>query len=211
MYTVYMLLCTDGSLYTGIATDLEKRIQAHRDGKGARYTRAHGVERVVYTERKRTKGSALKREYAIKQLSREEKWRLVNDEAALRIRWIPRVRVVRRYVRKSIAGTAEEYARHREEAKKYIEQRLQELNTEYGFVYKRVTVKNQKTRWGSCSHKGNLNIHYKVALLPKELGDYVLTHELCHLVELNHSKKFWALVARTVPNYAQLRARLHAS
>ncbi|MCW1929840.1 MAG: DUF45 domain-containing protein [Candidatus Kerfeldbacteria bacterium] len=210
MYTVYILLCADDSLYIGVAKDVEKRFAQHQLGVGARYTRAHGVKKIVYIEKKRTRSSALKREYALKQFSREAKLQLIHSkkEAAA---WVWRTRIVRRYVRKSIAGTAQEYAEHRESAQQYIQERLKELNQAYGFFYKRVVVKNQKTRWGSCSHKGNLNIHYKVATLPRELGDYVLVHELCHLKELNHSKKFWTLVKRTIPNYLELRARLHAS
>jgi putative endonuclease len=76
MYTVYILLCGDGSLYTGITNDLPRRLEMHKKGVASRYTRSRGVVKVVYTERKRTKGNALKREYAIKQLSREEKEQL---------------------------------------------------------------------------------------------------------------------------------------
>ena len=93
----------------------------------------------------------------------------------------------------------------------FIERRLKELNAVYGFTYHRVSVKNTATRWGSCSKKANLNFHYKVALLPPELADYVLTHELCHLEEFNHSAKFWNLVAQTIPNHAVLRTQLKSS
>lgn len=78
MYTVYMLLCEDGSLYTGITNDLEKRFAMHQAGKASRYTRAHKVKKIVYTQRCRTKGRALKREWEIKQLPRSEKLVLCN-------------------------------------------------------------------------------------------------------------------------------------
>lgn len=76
MYTVYILLCADNSLYTGITNDLPKRFALHQAGKASRYTRARKAVKVVYTQRCRTKSKALQREFAIKQLSREAKLKL---------------------------------------------------------------------------------------------------------------------------------------
>lgn len=76
MYTVYILLCADGSLYTGITNDLAKRFALHQAGKASRYTRAHKAVKVVYTQKCRTKGKALQREFAIKQLPRQAKLEL---------------------------------------------------------------------------------------------------------------------------------------
>lgn len=80
MYTVYILQCRDNTLYTGITNDLSKRLALHKAGKASRYTRARKFKRLVYTESKRTKGSALKREYAIKQLSRTAKLALTRQQ-----------------------------------------------------------------------------------------------------------------------------------
>jgi len=77
MYTVYILLCADGSLYTGITNDVEKRLEAHKNGTGSRYTRAHGAVKIVYTERKRGRGRASQREAEIKKMSRVEKLELI--------------------------------------------------------------------------------------------------------------------------------------
>jgi predicted GIY-YIG superfamily endonuclease len=77
MYTVYILLCEDGTLYTGIARNAEARLKQHRAGTGARYTRAHAPVRIVYTEHKRSRSGALKREAAIKAMTRAQKDRLV--------------------------------------------------------------------------------------------------------------------------------------
>lgn len=106
----------------------------------------------------------------------------------------------------------------KEESRKYktskklargvIESRIEFFNRCYNFEYKRVSIKNQKTCWGSCSRKGNLNFNYKVAFLPEELRDYVVVHELCHLQELNHSKKFWDIVGKVIPEYKSLRKQL---
>jgi len=77
MYHVYILVCADDTLYTGIATDVARREREHRTGKGARYTRAHGVKRIAYVERKRTRSTASRREAEIKSLSRAEKLALI--------------------------------------------------------------------------------------------------------------------------------------
>lgn len=87
-------------------------------------------------------------------------------------------------------------------------EKIREFNAHYGFAFAKVTVKDQKTRWGSCSKKGNLNFNYKIALLPEKLADYIVVHELCHLGEFNHSRAFWALVAQTLPDYRALRSEL---
>lgn len=79
MYYVYMLSCGDGSLYTGIAADVAHRLKQHMAGKGAKYTRSHLPVTLVYQEALPDKSAALRREYAIKQLSRQEKLRLLAD------------------------------------------------------------------------------------------------------------------------------------
>ena len=100
------------------------------------------------------------------------------------------------------------YLTHREAARAFVHERLAHWNAHYGLAYKRVAIRNQKTCWGSCSEKGNLNFSYKLLFLPPALADYVIIHELCHLAELNHSKSFWALVAQVCPDYAVHRAEL---
>ena len=76
-------------------------------------------------------------------------------------------------------------------ARKKIIRRLKELAGRYGFTYNRIAIRNQRTRWGSCSGKGNINLNIKLVALPQELMDYVILHELVHTRVHNHSKRFW--------------------
>lgn len=107
-------------------------------------------------------------------------------------------------------GTAAEYKKYKLQAQRLIAARLVELNTQYAFPYKLVSIRNQKTRWGSCSKSGTLSFNYRLLFVDPAIRDYVLVHELCHTQHMNHSARFWALVARAVPNYKQLRAALHS-
>jgi len=100
------------------------------------------------------------------------------------------------------------YSKHKGAARALVHARLSYFNTFYGHSYKKVFIKNTKSRWGSCSVKGNLNFNYKLLFLPQELCDYVIIHELCHLKEFNHGRDFWTLVAKTCPNYRSHRKEL---
>ena len=102
----------------------------------------------------------------------------------------------------------EEYLKLKEHARDMVARRLEKFNEIYDFSYKGVAIRNQKTRWGSCSSKGNLNFNYKILLLPQRHADYIIVHELCHLKEFNHSKRFWNLVGQTIPEYEKIVEQL---
>lgn len=102
----------------------------------------------------------------------------------------------------------QDYMRHKISARVLAEKRLKVFNASYGLSYGRITIRNQVTRWGSCSRGGNLNFNYRIELLPSHLSDYIIVHELCHVAELNHSQKFWDLVAKTIPYYTEARKEL---
>jgi len=104
--------------------------------------------------------------------------------------------------------TRRDYLNNREAARKLILERLEYFNNFYNFKYKRVMIRDQRTRWGSCSHQGSLNFNFRIFYLKAEVRDYVIVHELCHLQEFNHSARFWKLVARTIPNFCALRREL---
>lgn len=100
------------------------------------------------------------------------------------------------------------YLKYREKARLIIEKRTAEINECYGFKYKKISIRNQKTRWGSCSKAGNLNFNYRLIFLSSLELDYVIAHELCHLKEFNHSVKFWQQVAIFCPEYKDIRKKL---
>lgn len=100
------------------------------------------------------------------------------------------------------------YNKYKEQARALVNERLVHFNQYYNFTYHRVSIRNQKTRWGSCSSKGNLNFSYRILFLEPEAQDYLIIHELCHLKEFNHSQRFWDLVAQQSPHYKKYHLEL---
>jgi predicted metal-dependent hydrolase len=94
------------------------------------------------------------------------------------------------------------------EAKKRLTDRLYHLAKEHGFTCNNVSIREQRTRWGSCSHKNNISLNLKLVLLPEELIDYVILHELVHTRIHNHSKEFWAELDRYTGNGKVMAKRL---
>ncbi len=103
-----------------------------------------------------------------------------------------------------------EYTELKGKALVFIRERIAIYNKHYGFAFGRISIRMQKSRWGSCSRAGNLNFNYKLLDLPLEIADYIVVHELCHLKEMNHGPRFWALVAETVPEHKKLRTILRS-
>lgn len=107
---------------------------------------------------------------------------------------------VRAAIRSALSGRALER----------IRERLQYYAPRLGVSPGRVAIREQKTRWGSCSGKGNLNFNWKLIMAPPPVLDYVVIHELCHLREFNHSPRFWALVEGQMPDYRAWKKWLEA-
>lgn len=93
-------------------------------------------------------------------------------------------------------------------AKKIIPERVDYYAKIMGVSYGRISIREQKTRWGSCSSKGNLNFNWKLVLMPEDLLDYVVVHELAHRLEMNHSKAFWKIVEDVLPDYRERKKLL---
>lgn len=108
----------------------------------------------------------------------------------------------------TLLGSRSHFLTHRQQAAIFIRERLDFFSRFYGLAPGRISIRNQNTRWGSCSRAGNLNFNYRLIFLEPAAADYVIVHELCHLKEFNHSPAFWRLVAGTVPNYRYWRRRL---
>lgn len=93
----------------------------------------------------------------------------------------------------------------REQARKVLTEKTDYYKTLLGVDYQRIRIGDQKTRWGSCSSRGTISYNWHLILMPEQIMDYVVVHELCHLIEMNHSKKFWEKIEKLFPDYRNRR------
>ncbi|HEV3244775.1 MAG TPA: M48 family metallopeptidase [Candidatus Paceibacterota bacterium] len=107
-----------------------------------------------------------------------------------------------------IESSKKEYRKYKDAAHDLVARRVSHLNSFYRVPVSKIIIRNQKSRWGSCSHKGVLSFNYRIVFLPPRLADYLVVHELCHLREMNHSERFWTLVAKTIPDHRERRREL---
>ncbi|MFA5210899.1 MAG: M48 family metallopeptidase [Patescibacteria group bacterium] len=105
-------------------------------------------------------------------------------------------------------GNYQEFLRNKNQARKLVKEKIEKYNSFYKFSYTKIYIRNQKTRWGSCSSRGNLNFNYRLLFLEEKFQDYIIVHELCHLKEMNHGKNFWNLVSKQIPDYKEIRKNL---
>ncbi len=199
MYYVYIVQCRDRSFYTGITTDLKRRIKEHNTSLlGSKYTRSRGPVRLVYVKEYPDRSTASIEEARIKSLSRGEKIDLMK---AGRREHLADLRTKKKVARGN-------YMKDKENARQIIMLDLVRMNRQYGFIYNTVAIRDQNTRWGSCSKRKNLNFNYRLLYVSPAEREYVIVHEICHLEEMNHSKNFWDLVARACPDYKKIRTQL---
>jgi len=97
--------------------------------------------------------------------------------------------------------TDQEIRKLREQARMLVTEKVQYYAPHIGVTYHQITIRTQHTRWGSCSSRGNLSFNCLLALVPTDVLDYVVVHELCHRIEMNHSERFWVLVSKILPDY----------
>ena len=138
-----------------------------------------------------------------KRMRIEEAKRFVESKAD----WIEK-HLAKRALQDVAKYTAKEIEQLREQARKLIAERVKHVAPIEGVTYGQIAIRTQHTRWGSCSSKGNLNFNCLLALVPPEVLDYVVVHELCHRKELNHSARFWNEVERILPDYKTRRSWL---
>lgn len=106
------------------------------------------------------------------------------------------------------SATPVDYKKHKAAAMTLAAKRLAHFNAHYKLTYRRLTIRNSKTRWGSCSRTGSVSFSFAIALLPPALADYIVVHELCHVKEFNHSPRFWKLVSEAIPDYKECKKLL---
>jgi predicted metal-dependent hydrolase len=106
------------------------------------------------------------------------------------------------------SGTRSEFLAHKKRAYTILKERVDHFSRIYRVFSVPLSIRNSKTRWGSCSSKQRLSLHYGLIFLPDHLRDYVVVHEICHLHHMNHSAAFWNLVAQTIPDYQTAKTAL---
>lgn len=104
---------------------------------------------------------------------------------------------------KEVGSVLEQW--YRAQAAELIQEKVGKWGAELGLNHTKVTIRGQKSRWGSCSRKGNLSFNWKLMMAPEAVIDYVVIHELAHLKEMNHSKRFWQLVAQHCPEWRECK------
>lgn len=134
----------------------------------------------------------------------------VSDYISRNMAWIEeQTKTLKRYEGCiNLPGGRRDYLKHKEKARSFVRTRLLMFNEYYRLRYGRISIKNLRASWGSCSELGNLNYNYKIVHLPDPLAEYIVVHELCHLAEFNHSNRFWELVSRAVPDHKERRKAL---
>ncbi|MEE1312341.1 MAG: SprT family zinc-dependent metalloprotease [Lachnospiraceae bacterium] len=148
-------------------------------------------------------GSILVR--APKQMTKEEIKKFVWQQENWIQKHQKKVEVRKKEVGQLVKLNEEEKQKLKEQAKKVFKEKAAYYARIIGVNYGRITIREQKTRWGSCSQKGNLNFNFRLLLAPEKVLDYVVVHELCHRKQMNHSKIFWSEVARVFPEYETCR------
>jgi predicted metal-dependent hydrolase len=117
-------------------------------------------------------------------------------------------------LRRSVYHTRSQklYLANKEAARVLVHNRVSHFlnyyHTHHNISVGKIAIRNQRSRWGSCSKKGNLNFNYKLVFLTPIQQDYIIVHEICHLKEFNHGQGFWDLVAETIPEWKKIRAEL---
>ena len=127
---------------------------------------------------------------------------------ARHLEWIARERA--RLTTKPVLSFDEHHT-YRQRARRELPARLLELAAQHGLTVTRVSVRNQQTRWGSCGRDGHISLNWRLVLMPADVREYVLVHELMHLKRLDHSRAYWRLVAAACPGYREARQWLRTN
>lgn len=107
-----------------------------------------------------------------------------------------------------LPGGKRDYVDNKSAALHLVQERLSYFNQQYGYKIGKISIRNNRSRWGSCTRRGDLSFNYKIVHLEPELQDYIVVHELCHIGQFDHSSAFWTLVEKAIPDHKVLRKRL---
>jgi len=118
--------------------------------------------------------------------------------------WLLAKNMRMRELEKKIADLRKERTVDRKKARKVLTERVESIAREHGYRYNRLSIRNQKTRWGSCSNRNNISLNMNLTLLPDELRDYIILHELVHTKVKNHSHEFWSAIKKIEPRAGEL-------
>lgn len=138
---------------------------------------------------------------APRHMSETDIRRFVNDKSSWLEKHLRKREVEKNLLQEEGSFTEEEIRKLVKLAKTVIPQKVAYYARLMGVTYGRITIRRQKTRWGSCSREGNLNFNCLLVMTPPEVLDYVVVHELSHRIEMNHSQRFWKVVEKVMPNY----------
>ena len=148
---------------------------------------------------------------APRRLPDREIRRFLHERSAVLRKYLEQQKLLQKKLGALPAFSAEELAQMTADAKRLLPDRVAHFARLLGVTYGRITVRHQKTRWGSCSAAGNLNFNCLLMCVPPEVRDSVIVHELCHRIHLNHSAAFYAEIDRIFPAYARCHAWLKAN
>ncbi len=163
----------------------------------------HGIEYQILRSDRRTVSVEVTRDGAViarapRSFPEREIERFIGEKEAAIVRQIEKMRRINETAQKL---SEQELADLTEQARQVIPPKVASYAKQLGIPFGKVTIRHQKTRWGSCSETGNLNFNCLLMLAPPEVLDYVIIHELCHLKEMNHSDSFWNEVEGAMPDY----------
>ena len=166
---------------------------------------AQGYEVKIIRSRRRTLSARIKGETLVVEVPYGTSDQEINEFLNKHRRWIhnhlEKARASAQEAEAEGKLTMEEIQMLADQALKYIPDRVRYYASKMGVTYGRITIRNQKTRWGSCSSKGNLNFNCLLMLCPREVIDSVVVHELAHRIEMNHSGRFYDIVLHAFPDY----------
>jgi predicted metal-dependent hydrolase len=139
----------------------------------------------------------------------QERWRIATDADLRALRELPAGQLLIPAEREQAIACLRNWVRR--QARLHLPPRLRQLAREHGFGYERVSIRSQKSRWGSCSSRGTISLNDQLLFLPPAAVDYLLVHELCHTREMNHSPRFWRLVESCCPDWRRWDAELSSA